>query len=118
MSTASQTNGSAVHDIKSAAGKADSAVRQEFQKFVTDLEDMIESTSEWTGEELSQARHKLGERIASAKDSIQSVSGEVASRAKHSARVTDEYVHEQPWKSIAAGAGIGFLLGMLVSRSS
>ena len=118
MSTASQTNGSAVRDIKSAASKADSAVRQEFQKFVSDVEGMIHSTSELTGEELSQARHKLGERIASAKESIQSVSGDVANRAKHTAQATDEYVHEQPWKSIAVSAGVGFLLGMLVSRSS
>ena len=32
------------------------------------------------------------------------------------AKVTDNYVHEHPWKAIGIAAAIAFLLGLLVSR--
>jgi ElaB/YqjD/DUF883 family membrane-anchored ribosome-binding protein len=40
----------------------------------------------------------------------------VVGKAKVAAKATDDYVHENPWKSIGIAAGVGFLLGMLVSR--
>jgi Uncharacterized conserved protein len=101
---------------KAVAGKSDSAVRQEFDRFVADLEDLIHSTTDLSGDELASARQKIGERVSAAKASLQNMSGEVAEHARETARATDEFVHEQPWKSIGLGAGVGFLLGMLVSR--
>jgi ElaB/YqjD/DUF883 family membrane-anchored ribosome-binding protein len=32
------------------------------------------------------------------------------------ARATDDYVHENPWSSIGAAAGVGLLVGMLIAR--
>jgi ElaB/YqjD/DUF883 family membrane-anchored ribosome-binding protein len=32
------------------------------------------------------------------------------------ARATNDYVNENPWRAIAIGAGIGLLLGIVVSR--
>jgi ElaB/YqjD/DUF883 family membrane-anchored ribosome-binding protein len=29
---------------------------------------------------------------------------------------TDDYVHENPWRAVAISAGVGVLLGMLLSR--
>jgi ElaB/YqjD/DUF883 family membrane-anchored ribosome-binding protein len=29
---------------------------------------------------------------------------------------SDDYVHENPWTAIGIGAGIGFLLGVLIGR--
>ena len=40
----------------------------------------------------------------------------VSDKAKVAARATDEYVHENPWQSIGIAAGVGFLVGLLVSR--
>ena len=36
--------------------------------------------------------------------------------AKATAKATDVYVHENPWKSIGIAAGVGLMLGMLISR--
>lgn len=116
MKSASDTAESAVRDLESAASKADSAIKKEFQSFVADLENLISSTTSLTGDELSKARDKLGERVAAAKDSLQTMSSDVVSRARDTAKATDEYVHEQPWKSMGVSAGVGFLLGMLVAR--
>ena len=40
----------------------------------------------------------------------------VSDKTKEAARATDEYVRENPWQSIGVAAGVGFLIGLLVSR--
>jgi ElaB/YqjD/DUF883 family membrane-anchored ribosome-binding protein len=40
----------------------------------------------------------------------------VTERARQAARYTDDYVHENPWNAIGIAAGIGLLLGILMSR--
>jgi ElaB/YqjD/DUF883 family membrane-anchored ribosome-binding protein len=42
--------------------------------------------------------------------------GEAIDRAKAAARVTDDYVHDNPWRAIGAAAAAGFLIGLLVNR--
>jgi ElaB/YqjD/DUF883 family membrane-anchored ribosome-binding protein len=40
----------------------------------------------------------------------------VVARAKQAAKATDDYVHENPWKAVGIGAGVGLIVGMLISR--
>ena len=37
-------------------------------------------------------------------------------KGKVAAKVTDEYVHENPWKAIGVSAGIGLVIGLLIGR--
>ena len=37
-------------------------------------------------------------------------------KAKATARATDDYVHENPWKAVGVAAGVGIILGMLIGR--
>ncbi|MCZ7654646.1 MAG: hypothetical protein M5R42_10755 [Rhodocyclaceae bacterium] len=32
------------------------------------------------------------------------------------ARATDDYVHDNPWRSIGIAAGIGLVIGLLIGR--
>lgn len=38
-------------------------------------------------------------------------------RTKQAAKATDEYVQDNPWKAVGAGAVIGVLFGLLLSSS-
>ena len=38
-------------------------------------------------------------------------------KGKAAARVTDDYVHENPWRSIGVAFGVGVLIGVLVNRA-
>jgi len=40
----------------------------------------------------------------------------VLESAREAGRSADGYVREHPWESIAVGAGVGLLLGMLIAR--
>jgi ElaB/YqjD/DUF883 family membrane-anchored ribosome-binding protein len=37
-------------------------------------------------------------------------------KTREVARVTDTYVHDNPWKAIGAAAGAGLLIGLLIGR--
>ena len=37
-------------------------------------------------------------------------------KAKAAGLAADEFVHDNPWKSIGVAAGVGLALGLLVSR--
>jgi ElaB/YqjD/DUF883 family membrane-anchored ribosome-binding protein len=41
---------------------------------------------------------------------------DIAVRAREAAQKTNAYVHENPWPSIGAAAGIGLLVGLLIGR--
>ena len=93
-----------------------SGVSHEFQNFLADIEDLIKQTTSLTGEELAHARAKLNARVASAKASVEEMGDSLVQRAKQGANVTNEYVHEQPWKALGATTVIAFLLGIALAR--
>ena len=37
-------------------------------------------------------------------------------KTRAAARATDDYVHENPWQAVGIGAGVGFLLGLVLGR--
>jgi ElaB/YqjD/DUF883 family membrane-anchored ribosome-binding protein len=37
-------------------------------------------------------------------------------KTKAAAKVTDAYVHENPWKAIGVAAGVGLVIGLLIGR--
>lgn len=83
---------------------------------VTDAEDLLKMTADEVGESAMALRERLKERMAQAKDSLVSLQAAATEKAKAAGHAADEYVHEHPWKSVAIGAGIGVIVGMLIGR--
>lgn len=100
--------------VKSATARAPKT--SEFQNFIADIEDLITSMTPLSGADLDRAKERLAERVEAAKESLTEVGGEIAERARRSARVTNAYVHEHPWQSVGIGAILGLLVGLAVSR--
>lgn len=104
--------------IMESAKEVKLEVSREFHNFLSDIEDMIKETTSLTGEELAIAKAKLSKRVAQAKESVEEMGEEIAHRAQRTARVTNNYVHNEPWKAIGAGAAAGLLVGFLLARRS
>lgn len=105
-----------MHSKSAISNTALSDASSDFQNFVSDMEDLIKETSTSTGEELSRAKDRLSKRLAEAKESVKDVGADIAQRSRNAATVTNEYVHEQPWKVIGASAAIGLLIGFALTR--
>jgi len=104
---------------KTVAVEADatpSRVSQEFHDFVADVEDLITETTSITGDDLVRVKTKLSERVKMAKESIQDMSSDIAQRARRTATVTNNYVHDQPWAAVGIGTAVGVLFGFLLGR--
>jgi|SRR5687767_14478513 ElaB/YqjD/DUF883 family membrane-anchored ribosome-binding protein len=83
---------------------------------VEDAEALLKATSTLTGEKLQEVRARAEESLRQAKVRLTEVEEEAMRRAKEIADAADEYVRENPWQSVGIAAGIGLVLGLLISR--
>ena len=110
---------SAVHvlDATKAAGKQISAVgKEEMTSLRADLDDMTSRISSFSESELVAAKEKILAKIESTKVAAKGIAADVTQQHNHGVDVTTDYVKERPLQSVAVAAGIGILLGMLISR--
>jgi ElaB/YqjD/DUF883 family membrane-anchored ribosome-binding protein len=89
---------------------------QDFRVVVTDAEELLRATAGLAGEKVSAARERIQENLASAKVRLSAAEEAMVAKTRQAARATDEYVHENPWKAVGIGAGVGLIVGMLISR--
>lgn len=89
----------------------------EFHSFVADIEDLVKATTSMTGDDLVRAKAKLNARVSAARDSVADLGDAAAAQARDAARVTNGFVHDNPWQAIGIGAAVGVLVGFaLASR--
>ncbi|NLF54670.1 MAG: DUF883 domain-containing protein [Thauera phenolivorans] len=88
----------------------------DLKSLITDAEELLKLTADQKGEQLGDLRARIGQRMAVAKERLTDAEGAIVDSGKKAVRVTDDYVHENPWQSLGVAAGVAFLLGLLVSR--
>ena len=74
-----------------------------------DVEELIRATATQTGERIAEARSRAQAAITRARNTA-------LEQGRHAAQATDQYVHQNPWSAVAASAGIGLLVGLLIGR--
>ena len=89
---------------------------QDWRMVVADAEELLRATAGQAGEKVSAARERIQENLAAAKVRLAAAQEAVADKARQAANATDEYVQENPWKAVGIGAGVGLIIGMLISR--
>jgi ElaB/YqjD/DUF883 family membrane-anchored ribosome-binding protein len=88
----------------------------DFKAIVTDAEDLLQATAKVSGEGFSIARAKFAERLRTAKTSLADAEQLVVDRAKQAARVTDDYVKDNPWTAVGIAAGVGLIIGLFAAK--
>ena len=83
---------------------------------LSEAETLLKQAATETGERASDLRAQVEAKLRSAKLKLQDLQDDAIDRAKAAARVTDDYVRDNPWQAIGAAAAVGFLAGLLVSR--
>lgn len=83
---------------------------------IADAEEMLKLTASQTGESAVQLRERVRERMGKAKAELAHLQQVTVEKAKAAGHATDVYVHENPWKSIGIAAGLGLVVGLLISR--
>lgn len=88
----------------------------DLQTVIRDAEGLLKATAAQTGEKIQEVRTRAEESVRKAKERLAGVEEEALKRAKVLAGDADEYVRGNPWQAVGVAAGIGLLLGLLLSR--
>jgi len=89
---------------------------EDLKVVMRDAEALLKATSAQTGEKIQEVRARAEESLRQAKERLTAVEEEALRRARELADATEEYVRDNPWQSIGIAAGIGLVLGVLISR--
>jgi len=88
----------------------------EIRTVVEDAETLLNATSSQVGEGANAARSRIEKSLNVVKESLIDAEEDVLHRTKQAAKVSDQYVHDNPWKAIGITACAGVIVGMLISR--
>ncbi|MDO8249183.1 MAG: DUF883 family protein [Rhodoferax sp.] len=83
---------------------------------IADAEEMLRMTADEVGEGAADLRSRVQARMNQAKADLLHLQEAAVAKAKAAGHATDEFVHENPWKSIGIAAGVGLVVGLLIGR--
>jgi len=88
----------------------------DFAEMLTEAEDLMKRAANETGDRAKDLRSQVEAKLIAAKLRLQELQGDALDSAKAAARVTDDYVHDNPWQAIGAAAAVGFVVGLMMNR--
>jgi len=96
--------------------QAKNQLASDFGALVSDAEELLKSTAEYSGERLNSARVKFRDNLDHFKGRLSDAQDAALSKANRATAATNDYVHENPWKAVSAAAAVGVMLGVLLRR--
>ncbi len=98
---------SATHEVKKE-------LLRDFGNVITEAEQLLKSIAHEGGDRTAALRAKMEHNLNTAKERLQDIEGTIIEKGKVAARATNEYVHENPWRSIGAVAGVSIIAGVVI----
>lgn len=83
---------------------------------INDTEELVKAAVSQAGDKATEMRRRAGETAKNLKPRVARLEAAIVDKAKSTATTTNAYVHEHPWAAVGMSAGIGLLLGLLISR--
>ena len=83
---------------------------------VADAEELLRATASAAGEKAAVARERIQASLATAKVKLNEAEQVLLEKTKVAAKVTDDYVRDNPWQAVGIAAVAGLVLGILISR--
>jgi ElaB/YqjD/DUF883 family membrane-anchored ribosome-binding protein len=87
----------------------------ELNRIVTQAEELLKTLGEEGGAAAEAVRQRVVRTVGQAKVRLADASTRVRGAANDAAKVTDRYVHDNPWKAIAYGAAAGAAVAVIAA---
>lgn len=91
-------------------------LRAELKSLADTLEEVLNSSSDKSKEELGKLRSKAERALKDSRHRLGETSDAIAKQTREAAARADEYVRDNPWTGVGIGAAVGVVLGVLLSR--
>ncbi len=93
---------------------------EDFNAVTADIEELLKAIASAGGEKAQALRADLDRNLQAARERLKRLEERAREGTRAAASQADEYVHENPWQSIAIAAGIaalaGIVVGLLIGR--
>ncbi len=91
-------------------------VNNDMKTLVKDAQTLFQAAAALTGEKADEVRNRGMRMLDTALARAQDAQASAIVAGKEMAASADGYVKENPWRAIAAAAGVGLLLGVILGR--
>lgn len=88
----------------------------DFKVVAADVEALLKASADEGSETFANLRNKAEQSLAAAKSKMADAQESLVEKGKVAAKATDEYVHENPWKSVGLAAAVGLVIGLLIAK--
>ncbi|SPB16832.1 membrane protein [Caballeronia novacaledonica] len=99
--------------VRGASDAVDSASGQ-LRSLLDDLESSIQNAKDIDADKL---RKELQSKLKTARSQMNGASGALGGRLNDAAGYADDFVHDRPWHTLGAVAGLALLVGYLAGRA-
>ncbi len=103
-------------DTTDSLKKSQARLAHEFNAVLDDAQALLHHAAGEAGKDYAEARDRLQHSVTSARNRVGAIEQVILDSARQAGRSADGYVRSHTWESIAIGAGIGVVLGILISR--
>lgn len=86
------------------------------QKALRSAEDTFQQAATAGGEKGAELRERAMDQLKAVREKVRDAQEAVVTKGKAAVHATDDYVHDHPWKAIAAAGAVGVLVGLLLNR--
>jgi ElaB/YqjD/DUF883 family membrane-anchored ribosome-binding protein len=117
--------GATSHTMENAMAHSSTAVIKkrllaDFNAVMSETDQLLKLVADEGGDKAGALRTKVERNLNSAKQQLRSLEDAVIETTRAGAHATDEYVHENPWQTMAVAAGlsavVGAAIGLLLCR--
>ena len=91
-------------------------LRAELKSLADTLEEVLNSSSDKSKEELGKLRSKAESALKESRYRLSETGDVLAKQTREAAARADGYVRENPWTGVGIGAAVGLVLGVLLTR--
>ena len=81
-----------------------------------DAQSLLTAAAALTGEKADDLRKRGMEMLDAATKKAGALQGQAMVKGKELAKSADTYVQDNPWRTVAAAAGVGLLVGVILGR--
>ena len=100
--------------VQLALGKQ--KIIEDIKMLLNDSEELLRLSATLPGEGVDALRTRLRDHVDTARNALEDAQANAQSRYRAGVDCTEKYVRDNPWQALGVAAGIGFFVGILISR--
>jgi ElaB/YqjD/DUF883 family membrane-anchored ribosome-binding protein len=91
-------------------------LKEDLATVMRDAEALINASADQGGAKMAEARTKIRESLEAAKARVRAAENAAQQHAADAMHATEDYAKRNPWQAMGIAAGVGLVIGILLSR--